>query len=196
MVLPEARAELREALAALIAGRLSNEEFADVYERRCFGSLDRAIGEFGWGLCSNDLLPWPYYLAGPYAVPAETQAVAKRCDLFLRSGLEYEWPPEPRLAWVQFAQAFAAGPGCAVSLFAAALVPLALSNSWWGGAGVIALIAVLAFVPGLWACRCLSRYEQRRWSEFWGRGARETWPFFSTAEYHQAGIRDNGDIKG
>ncbi len=188
MVLPDARAELREALSTLIAGRLSNDGFDDVYYRLCVGSPDRAveaIGQFGWGLYSSDLL-WPYYLTGRHAVSADTWAVADRCDLFLQSGLEYEWPPDPRLWRVQFAQALAVGPGCVVSLFVAALVPVALSNSAWGGAGVIALVALLASVPGLWAYRRLNRYVGRRCAAFWRCGPREAWPFFAEGPFQQA----------
>jgi hypothetical protein len=188
MVLPEARAELRESLSALIAGRLSNDGFDDMYYRLCIGSPDRAvaaIGQFGWGLYSSDLL-WPYLLTGRHTVSAETRAVAERCDQFLRSGLEYEWPPDPRLGWVQFAQALAGAPGVLGALLAAILVPLALSNSAWGGASVIALSAGAVAVPSLWAYRRLSRYEERRWLAYWSCGTRELWPFFSPSEFAHA----------
>ncbi|MDY3555561.1 hypothetical protein R5W24_004704 [Gemmata sp. JC717] len=183
MVLPEARAELREALSALVAGRLSNDGFDDVYYRLCVRSPDRAveeIGQFGWGLYSSDLL-WPYYLTGRHATTAEARAVAERCDLFLRSGLEYEWPRYPALGWVLPVQAIVVAPGCLVSLFAGMLVPVALSNSAWGGAGVIAAVAVLAVVPGVWAYRGLGRYAGRQWEAFWSCGPREAWPFFSAS---------------
>jgi hypothetical protein len=185
MVLPEAREELRNALTALVAGRLSNDGFDEIYHRLCIASSDRAvkeIGRFGWVLYSSDL-PWPYYLTGRHAVSTETRAVAERCDLFLLSDLEYEWPSVPRVGWVQFAQAFAIAPGCLVSLFVAALVPLALSTSAWGEAGVIALSAVLASVPGLWGYWWMSRYAKRKWSEFWACGSRGAWPFFSGAAF-------------
>jgi hypothetical protein len=172
MVIPEARAELCEALSALIAGRLSNDRFDDVYYRLCVRSPDRAveeIGLFGWGLYSSDLL-WPYYLTGIHAVSAETRALAERCTLFLVSGLEYEWPPFPDLGWVDFAKVFAV-LGCLLSLLAAALLLLAPSNIACVNV-VISLIAVLAGVSGLWAYHWLSWYEKRRRSEFWscGRG--------------------------
>ena len=53
MVLPDARMELRDALADLIAGRMSGNDFDEFYERVCLLSSDRAveaIGEFADGL--------------------------------------------------------------------------------------------------------------------------------------------------
>lgn len=188
MVLPKARAELREALSALIAGRLLTDQFDDVYYRLCVGSPDLAvieIGKFAWGLYSSDLL-WPYYLASRYAASAEAKAIARRCELFLQSSLEYDWPPEPSIGWVQFAQAFAVTPGFLISLLAAIMILLALSNSAWSGAALFALVAFLVVVPGLCAYRWLSRYEKRRWAAFWNCGSQEAWPFLSEIALEQA----------
>jgi hypothetical protein len=186
MVLLDARAELREALAALIAGQLSTDGFTEVYYRLCEGSPDRAVeavGQFGWGLYSDMEL---YYLTGWHEVSAETRGVAERCDLFLRSRLEYEWPPYPGLGWVQFAKVVVTVVVSLVLLLVAMLLLLALANGAWGGAGVIALIAILAAMPVLWVCRWLGRHAEARRSSYWSCGPRELWPFFSEAEYQQA----------
>lgn len=180
MVLPEARAELREALSALIGGQLSNDGFDEVYYRLCARSPDRAIeeiGEFGWGLYSSDLL-WSYTLTGSHAVSDETRAIAERCDLFLQSGFEYEWPSFPQLGWMQFVWTIAVTPGV-LSLFAGALIPLALYNHAWDEAGLFAHIAVLAALPGVWAYRWSKRYENRHLAEFWKCGSRNGWPFLT-----------------
>ncbi len=185
-MIPEARAELCEALSALIAGRLSNDGFDDVYYRLCVQSPDRAveeIGHFGWELYSGDLL-WPYSLTGYHAVSAETRAQAERCALFLVSGLEYEWPPFPDLGWVGFAKAFAV-LGFLLSFLAAALLLLVPSNMAFMTVA-ISLAAVLAGASGLWTYRWLGWYENRRRSEYLSCGPQEVWPFFSEAAFQQA----------
>ena len=83
-------------------------------------------------------------------------------------------------------QAVAVAPGLLVSLFTAILALLALPNRDWSMTGCLALIALLASLPGLWVYRWLSRFEQRKLSAYWSCGPRELWPFFSETEYQEA----------
>src|SRR5437660_2233241 len=96
MVLPDVRRRLRTALASLVNGQFTNDEFDEVYAK-WQDSDDQAvaaIAEFGYGLYSSDLL-LPYRLAGRYAVDPEILRIAERCLLFLQTDLEYAWPAAP-----------------------------------------------------------------------------------------------------
>jgi hypothetical protein len=94
MVDKEARVELRIALRRLVTGRMTNDQFDDLYYEHWMDSKDLAvakIGEFGYCLYSSDLL-LPYRLKGPHAVSPEVRRLASRGILFLYTDQEYEWP--------------------------------------------------------------------------------------------------------
>jgi hypothetical protein len=100
MIDHELRRELSQDLRRLVTGRITNDAFDDLYFGRYGRSSDRAvneIAEFGWGLYSSDLL-WPYSLRGRHATSKANRRAAARSVLFLRSGLEYDWPREPSSA--------------------------------------------------------------------------------------------------
>src|SRR5437867_3884507 len=135
MTLPAARTRLHEALARLVDGRMTNDEFDELYYAEWEGSSDRAvsaIAKFGWGFYSSDLL-WPYRLNGQYAVSVETRRVARRCRMFLREGAEFIWPDPPDQTARCVAGCFAMFPG----------IPL-------GIALLVVAIVVLASLPATW----------------------------------------------
>ena len=147
----------------------------------------KEIGEFGWGLYSDDLRG-PFHLVGRDAVSAETRAVAKSCDLFLRTDLEYQWPPFPENGLLESlsvlgVRGLAIFAVCPVAVFAAMLIPVALSNNAWWGAISIALFATLAVALGVLVHRWLGQREERRRAAYWSCGPKEIWPFFSKADY-------------
>ena len=119
--------------------------------------------------------------------------MADRCDAFLRSGLEYKWPPFPELDWVQLAQGIIVALGCLVVAITVILMLLTLSTGAWIEPGVIAMIGGLTMLPGWWGYRWLSQFVQRRFAAYWGCGPRDLWPFFSAAEYERA-CRDHADL--
>ena len=74
----------------LASGRLAASDY-DV--DRDFKSADegvRAVLDAGWGLYSDYR---DYRLRGEDALPPEGMAAVARCVLFLKTDLEYEWPP-------------------------------------------------------------------------------------------------------
>jgi hypothetical protein len=94
MVDKEARAELRIALRRLVTGRMSNDDFDEIYGKH-WSSQDGAvasIAEFGWSLYSDSST---YRLKGHYAVSPEVRRFASRSILFLYTDQEYEWPTWP-----------------------------------------------------------------------------------------------------
>lgn len=100
MVDKEARAELRIALRRLVTGRMTNDDFDEVYGLH-WNSQDHAIASiagFGWSLYSDSST---YRLKGYYAVSPEVRRFASRSILFLYTDQEYGWPewPEDLVAW-------------------------------------------------------------------------------------------------
>ncbi len=97
MVDTQLRRTLSTAIRRLVAGRITSEDFDDLYFEQLEHSDDLAIkttGEFGHSLYSSDLL-FAYRLRGRHAVAKETKKTAARCSLFLRTNTAYEWPPFP-----------------------------------------------------------------------------------------------------
>lgn len=95
-----ARNQLAQALRALAAGLITNDEF----EERIPFSNDPAIWHIHvdgvWGLYS-DL--WEYRLKGKHRLEPQAKAAVARCVLFLKSDQAFEWP-QPSMA--QRAQSF------------------------------------------------------------------------------------------
>jgi hypothetical protein len=88
----KARDVLAEQIRHLVAGQSSNDEFED----RLPESPDAAIWEVFWnGAWSlyDDLSE--HKLRGPNHIVKEYRREVARWVLFLKSDLEYEWPPYP-----------------------------------------------------------------------------------------------------
>ena len=97
MVDSDLRISLSQDVRRLATGRMSNDDFDDVYYEQYDSSHDRAVCEisgFCYSLYSSDLL-LPMRLRGRHALDADTKRTCIRAVLFLRSGLEYEWPAFP-----------------------------------------------------------------------------------------------------
>ena len=94
MIDSQARSRLGEAARALVAGRITNDEF----ENRIPQSDDPAIGEIfdkGFWRLYGDLSE--HRLAEVDRLGAEDRKFASRCILFLTTSLPYVWPvPSPR----------------------------------------------------------------------------------------------------
>lgn len=96
MIDRELRTKLSGDLRALVTGRMTNDDFDDVYYGKYLDSDDQAvreIAEFGWTMYSSDLL-YPYRLRGRHAVGPDERKFAARSILFLRTNNEYQEPPE------------------------------------------------------------------------------------------------------
>jgi hypothetical protein len=91
MVDKEARAELRIALRRLVTGRMTNDDFDDVYTKYC-SSADEAVASivcFGWSLYSDSST---YRLKGVDALSPELRSWASRAILFLYTDQKFRWP--------------------------------------------------------------------------------------------------------
>ena len=110
----EARIKLSELIRQLVAGLITNDQFEDRIPRSSDPAVHEVYFSGIWDLYT-DL--YEYRLVGGDRVPRETRRVLARYILFLKSGLEYEWP---RQSWWQF-----------LLSFGAALLTLGLSNRWY-----------------------------------------------------------------
>lgn len=173
------RAKLSQDLRRLVTGRMTNDDFDDLYHDGYELSEDsgvRAVAGFGSGLYSSDVL-WPYRLKGRHRVSEEARRAACRCVLFLRSDREYEWPtersdPARRLLW---AVSFNLGlPGSIALLVICGPLLLFAKDKAFAATFVIPSVIVLA--GSLWVLFGPEREseEVRRWK---AAGDWEAWPF-------------------
>lgn len=90
MVDREARAEAVLLLRRLVAGRITNDEFEDALPA---SRVDPAIAEVFflgvWGMYTDSC---EHHLVGRHRLPREARREVARFILFLKSGLDYEWP--------------------------------------------------------------------------------------------------------
>jgi hypothetical protein len=188
MIDHELRKSLSQNARRLITGRTTNDAFDDVYYRSYASSDDRAVSEIAqycYGLYSSDVL-FPYRLRGWHAVDDETRSTCARGVLFLRSGLEYEWPSMPDDPGWRFLAGMAMFLGVPAGIVLSLVcVPLAIIDFeepivWLAVTGVMLLVGsfVLAF-----------RYPQflrDDWKRFTEFGDIEVWPFLRKADFDQA----------
>ena len=179
MIDAQARAELGAALASLVEGRMTNDEFGNLYAERWIDSADRGvarIAEFGDCLYTDAMT---YRLEGAYAVDDETRKVAERCVLFLKADQEYGWPDPPATGLQR------ATGGFTMFLLLPFGVVLIIGAALFGMAALLpAGLAVLGLCWFLWKW---SRNDQTApWQEYWSHGERETWPFLRTADHESA----------
>jgi len=185
MILPEARAELSGAITELINGRISNDEFDEVYYGLCFRSPDRTVAELGgfaWGLYSSDLL-MPYYLEGRHALAPEERAMMERALLFLSTDLEYAWPEFPGTSYSWSVQHYILLPVGVVALLYAVLWAVFVSPAGiWDG--IVPVVIVV--VPVVWLYWLLGHARHLSITEFWASDPKHVWPFTSEEDYHRA----------
>jgi hypothetical protein len=93
MVNRDEREALALAIRRLAAGRITNDDYDDQYPVQSEDQAVTAVSWAGWSLYSDY---WNYRLRGRNSLSAETMEAVARCVLFLQSGKEYEWPPEPK----------------------------------------------------------------------------------------------------
>ncbi len=174
-----ARAELAVALANLVEGRMTNDDFGALYAEHWVESTDRGvagIAEYGDSLYTDAMT---YRLEGGYAVKDETRRVADRCILFLKTNLEYGWPERPATGLQS-----AVGGFTMFLLFPFGIVLLIAAAILWTGSLLVAGLVVLVLSGLLW--KWWRSDDTPAWREYWSHGDREVWPFLRRADYEQA----------
>jgi hypothetical protein len=183
------RRALSQDIRRLVTGRMTNDEFDEVYDR-CMQSQDLAvqqIAEFGYCLYSSDVLI-PYRLKGCHAVDRATRRTAARCVLFLRSGLPYNWPrlSDPWIAGLLYGLALLGGIPTGLILLAIGM-PYLLSGGreaeFWRQVvivGTLLFLGSLAFVVGSSQLNAKVRRRGMALGDF------DVWPFFRREEFYTA----------
>ncbi len=190
MVLPEVRAELRQALLAFQQGKTTNVDFdLDTYERLCVRSRDgavNAVGEYWSGHCgASDLQT--FRLTGRRALSADGWAAAQCCDRFLASDHEYEWPEFPQAFVLATLSMIGLAAGLVVSLFCLIfLVAALLASPRDYVKTMLMVIMVAAWAPGWILARWSMRSKQDALERFWAHGSQKHWPFLCEADFHKS----------
>ncbi len=187
MVDSDLRQALSQDVRRLVSGRIANNDFDDVYYKRYEQSEDRAVLEisgFCYSLYSSDLL-LPMRLRGRHALDAEAKCICTRSVLFLRSGLEYEWPAcpdEPGLRTLASLAFLGIPAGIALLIIG---TPLTVSGDVQFGrplfvGGLAILIGSILF------SRSWPRVLEPEWNAFRANGEFEAWPFLRQSDFDRA----------
>ncbi|HVX12963.1 MAG TPA: hypothetical protein VHC22_17400 [Pirellulales bacterium] len=185
-----ARRRLSQNLRRLVTGRMTNDEFDRCeYDLAC-QSDDRAvrkIADFGYSLYSSDL-PWAYRLKGVHRVTDEVRLIAVRSILFLRSGLEYEWPNEPdnSVALQIGGVAIFLGIPVGVALLVVSIPLLVDHDPLFGLPFLLATLVILPLSLWLVFVYPSVRRGSPAWEAFRAAGNIEIWPFLRQTDFEFA----------
>lgn len=189
MVENQLRRTLSIAIRRLVVGRITNDDFDDLYYEQLENSDDPAIkniGEFGYGLYSSDLL-FAYRLRGKHAVAEETKKTAARCSLFLRTNAAYAWPHFPRdtqnyIRGVAGSIAFL--PGIALLIFGGLM--LLFQEMRFGTILVTAGLLISLFSK--WSISISQRdaLDTPAWRAWKAHGDFKVWPFINRKQLSDA----------
>ncbi len=187
MVDSDLRASLSQDVRRLVTGRMTNDDFDDAYYEHYDSSDDRAVREiagFCYSLYSSDLL-FPMRLRGRHALDADTKCTCTRAVLFLRSGLEYEWPAfpdEPGLRMFSGLAFLGIPAGIAFLLVG---TPLTLSGDMQFGAPLF-VGGLLTLVGSIWFWRSWPKMLEPQWKSFRDSGDYDVWPFLRQSDFDHA----------
>jgi hypothetical protein len=175
----EQRKALSQALRRLVTGRMSNDDFDDLFHDGFEESEDAAVKEiavFCYGLYSSDTL-LPYRLQGRHRVSAEVRQMACRCVLFLQSDLEYEWPPYRTEAGRQFLWFVAFNLGLPGSIACLLVSSMLLASRDYSFAAQLGVPAVIVLLLSIWALFVMPRSESPEQQTWKSMGDWDAWPF-------------------
>jgi hypothetical protein len=180
-----ARRMLSQDARRLVTGRMTNDQFDDVYYEQYAESPDRAVAEissFCYSLYSSDVL-WPYRLRGWHAVDAETRSTAARCVLFLRSGREFEWPrfPDNVILRVVAGLAMCLGLPAGIALILIGLTMIA--DGWDRVVGAFAITGLILLAASSAFLRWWPRFLSADQKAFLESGEHDVWPFLRHADF-------------
>jgi hypothetical protein len=185
MIEPTLRKHLSQDLRRLITGRMTNDDFDEVYGDSYETSTDRAVSQiagFGYSQYSSGLL-FPIRLRGRHAVDKETRCTAARAVLFLRSGLKYEWPVTPDRECAAIFRALGIPIGFLLSV---TCIPLAIYAPSVGGFAYLSILGPLLLIGALrvaFRLRHEVSEDQRLFDE---SGDFEVWPFLRREDFDEA----------
>lgn len=184
------RQSLSQNLRRLVTGRITNDQFDDVFYDQYNHSSDRAVAEvssFCYSLYSSDLL-LPYRLRGPYSVSTETRSAAASCVLFLRSGLEYEWPPFPDSLGIRVLAGLATSLGIPAGIALLLIGMTMFADGWDNVVGSYAILGALLLVSSSAFCFLWPGLLNNDWQAFYQAGDYDVWPFLRRQDFEHAQV--------
>lgn len=164
----EARRALAEAIRQLASGTITQDQFEDRYCALAdTGHTGDEMFEFAWSFYDDF---YTHRLRGSHRLSRSQRRVFARCVLFLRSGIDYQWPKRAKWLW------------CKQS----AKVEPSQRLPWWKpDADVISSIPIIGWI---WAKRLRNRIEEEadRLLKAGPMVDDRIWPFRTMAEYKAA----------
>lgn len=181
------RASLSQDVRGLVTGRITNDDFDDSYYELYDSSDDLAVREisgFCYSLYSSDLL-LPMRLRGRHALDPDTKYTCARAVLFLRSGLEYEWPALPDNPGLRMLSGLAyLGIPVGIALLIVG-TPLTLSDDLQFGAPLF-VGGLLSLFCSIWFWRSWPKMLESEWESFRNNGDYDVWPFLRESDFDHA----------
>jgi hypothetical protein len=192
MIDTETRRQLSADIRRLATGRMTNDEFDDVYYERYEHSDDRAVREIAshcYCLYNSDTLR-PMRLCGRHSLDTEARSAIARCVLFLRSGLQYQWPETPdspglRLLWA-LAFSISLPGGIALMLIC---VPATICTPDTVTGTLAALGAIITIASGLFLWRW-TWFMRDEWECYTSAGDHDVWPYLTAESFTTSRHRD------
>jgi hypothetical protein len=187
MILPEERTRLCEVLERFIDGQLSLARFCGQIRGLMTRTTDRGVEEIlraCFDLDDLDLLCWWTYWKD---LDPKTREGFELCRLFLRAGLEYEWPRPPECVYLAALAGQSLLWSLAAVLFAVAM--LAWLFTAFGNWAVVIPLHILC--DGGIGGAVLGAQTFKRWYEdtrlcYEALGHWPLWPFFRRSDYERA----------
>ncbi len=90
------RRRFAEVLRQLASGVLTNDQFEAKYDALSGETVIDELFQFAWSFYDDF---YEHRLRGPHRLSPYQRSVFARCVLFLRSGLDYEWPARAKWLW-------------------------------------------------------------------------------------------------
>lgn len=198
MVDSSARRNLSENLRRLVTGRMTEDAFDDVYVDEYCRSEDAAvkeIGEFGYRLFSGDI-PLSYGLKGHHEDDEDARAFGARSVLFLRTELQYEWPPMPEqsLASGLLELLSALGFYLGVALMLVSLPCLIIGGTDLSVGLFFGLPGIVLFGFGVFYLFRRPNLDSAEWQAYRASGDPDVWPFVRQTDFGHA--RKNNHLLG
>lgn len=183
------RRSLSVDIRRLVTGRMTNDEFDDVYFERyeaCDDPAVAAIASYCYCLYDSATL-YPIKLHGRHAVPRETRQAAARAVLFLRAGLAYEWPKnENAPLLLASGRALAAPHGIIAGILLLVIgIPVYLVEPY-PAMSVFPLLGILITLVSLAVLQSWRNFERRNQAAFEASGDPNLWPFSRQSDLQQA----------
>lgn len=193
MVIREDRDKLHELMTAFRTGELSVDAFVKALDNsKLARSRDRIVAglmtAMGESVVDDHFPFWGTMPAKWQDLDDQVQQIFDRCCLFLRTNLEYSWPPYRAWRGNTMASCVVAPLWAFTAMLAVAVV---LTVFWFGPDFLVGVPGVVVLIcVSVLAYRAARKFEAAEKDEYEQIGDYEVWPFLHRQEYEQAAAND------